>query len=40
MQEMSRFAAALIVLFLTAVAALAERPRPLGWAMDAMRNGN
>ena len=37
---MSRFAAALIVLFLTAVAALAERPRPLGWAMDAMRNGN
>lgn len=37
---MSRFAAAVIALFLTVVAAMAERPRPLGWAMDAMRNGN
>ncbi|WP_299722395.1 lytic transglycosylase domain-containing protein [uncultured Tateyamaria sp.] len=37
---MSRCAAALIALFLTAVAALAERPRPLGWAMEAMRNGD
>lgn len=40
MQVMSRFAAAVIALFLTVVAALAERPRPLGWAMDAMRTGN
>lgn len=40
MQVMSRFAAAVIVLFLTVVTALAERPRPLGWALDAMRNGN
>jgi len=37
---MSRFAAALFALFLTAVAVSAERPRPLGWAMDAMRRGN
>lgn len=37
---MSRFACAIMVLFLSVVAAMAERPRPLGWAMDAMRNGN
>ncbi|WP_223424262.1 lytic transglycosylase domain-containing protein [Tateyamaria pelophila] len=37
---MSRFAVALILLFASAVAALAERPRPLGWAFDAMRAGN
>jgi soluble lytic murein transglycosylase len=40
MQEMSRFALAFCALFLTVVAAFAERPRPLGWGMDAMRNGN
>ncbi|WP_299371342.1 lytic transglycosylase domain-containing protein [uncultured Tateyamaria sp.] len=37
---MSRIALALVVLFLTAVASLAERPRPLGWAMDALRGGD
>jgi len=40
LQEMSRFATSLIALFLMVVAAWAERPRPLGWAMDAMRRGN
>ncbi|MEO0391390.1 MAG: lytic transglycosylase domain-containing protein, partial [Pseudomonadota bacterium] len=37
---MSRFALALVALILLSVAAMAERPRPLGWAMDALRNGN
>ncbi|MEO0764932.1 MAG: lytic transglycosylase domain-containing protein, partial [Pseudomonadota bacterium] len=37
---MSRFAGILIALFLGAAVASAERPRPLGWAMDAMRSGN
>ncbi|MEM6373550.1 MAG: lytic transglycosylase domain-containing protein [Pseudomonadota bacterium] len=37
---MSRCAAALMALCLMTVAALAERPRPLGWAMEAMRKGN
>lgn len=37
---MSRLALALILLFACSVAALAERPRPLGWAFDAMRAGN
>lgn len=37
---MSRFATAVMALFLMAVAVGAERPRPLGWAMDAMRHGN
>lgn len=40
LQEMSRFATSLIALFLMVVAAGAEHPRPLGWAMDAMRRGN
>ncbi|MEP1961737.1 transglycosylase SLT domain-containing protein [Tateyamaria sp.] len=40
LQVISRFAATLIALFLMAVAAGAERPRPLGWAMGAMRGGN
>jgi soluble lytic murein transglycosylase len=40
MQEMSRFALAMMLIFASAVAALAERPRPLGWALEAMRNGN
>ncbi|WP_299686342.1 lytic transglycosylase domain-containing protein [uncultured Tateyamaria sp.] len=37
---MSRFACALALVFVTVTAALAERPRPLGWAMDALRGGN
>lgn len=37
---MSRIALALTLFFALAVAALAERPRPLGWAMDALRSGN
>ncbi|MEO0381463.1 MAG: lytic transglycosylase domain-containing protein, partial [Pseudomonadota bacterium] len=37
---MSRIAGALIALFLMGVTASAERPRPLGWAMEAMRDGN
>lgn len=37
---MSRIAGALIALFLMGVVASAERPRPLGWAMEAMRDGN
>ncbi|WP_299151782.1 lytic transglycosylase domain-containing protein [uncultured Tateyamaria sp.] len=40
MQVMSRCACAVMALFLLAVTALAERPRPLGWALDAMRAGN
>ncbi|WP_299046861.1 lytic transglycosylase domain-containing protein [uncultured Tateyamaria sp.] len=40
MQEMSRIALAFALLFVSAVAALAERPRPLGWAMEALRAGN
>ena len=37
---MSRFAIALAMFFALSVAAWAERPRPLGWAMEALRNGN
>jgi len=37
---MSRIAFALVLLFLSAVASMAERPRPLGWAMDALRGGD
>lgn len=37
---MSRFATCLLCLLLLALPASAERPRPLGWAMDALRNGN
>ena len=40
LQGMSRFACALALVFATVTAALAERPRPLGWAMDALRAGN
>ncbi|MEL7132721.1 MAG: transglycosylase SLT domain-containing protein [Pseudomonadota bacterium] len=40
LQEISRIALAFVLLFAGVVAALAERPRPLGWAMDALRNGN
>ncbi|MBY5935364.1 lytic transglycosylase domain-containing protein [Tateyamaria omphalii] len=37
---MSRIALAFVLLFMSVVAAAAERPRPLGWAMDALRSGN
>ncbi len=37
---MTRILAALALLFITSFGALAERPRPLGWAMEAMRMGN
>ena len=37
---MSRIALAFVLLFACTVAALAERPRPLGWAMEALRAGN
>ncbi|MBW4961462.1 lytic transglycosylase domain-containing protein [Sulfitobacter sp. CW3] len=40
MQEMTRAALTLILLFALALPAQAERPRPLGWAMDAVRAGN
>lgn len=37
---MTRIAFALALFFALSVAALAERPRPLGWAMEALRAGN
>ncbi|WP_299744568.1 lytic transglycosylase domain-containing protein [uncultured Tateyamaria sp.] len=37
---MTRIALALTLFFTLSVAALAERPRPLGWAMEALRAGN
>lgn len=37
---MTRALATLILVFAFAMPALAERPRPLGWAMDAVRAGN
>ena len=40
MQAMSRQIMALLMVFALAVPALAERPRPLGWALEAVRNGN
>ena len=40
MQVKSRFVAILTLIFVLAAPAVAERPRPLGWAMDAMRAGN
>ncbi|MCX7558496.1 lytic transglycosylase domain-containing protein [Sulfitobacter sp. F26204] len=40
MQVMTRILTALLLVFITALPVLAERPRPLGWAMAAMRNGN
>ena len=36
----SRFALAMTLIFALAAPAVAERPRPLGWAMDAVRAGN
>ena len=35
-----RWLTALFLIFATAAPAMAERPRPLAWAMDAMRDGN
>ena len=40
LQAMTRILAVFAVFFMSALVALAERPRPLGWAMDAMRAGN
>jgi len=40
MQVMTRSLTILSLLFLMALPAAAERPRPLGWAMDAVRAGN
>ena len=40
MQVITRAAMALLLVLATAFPASAERPRPLGWAMDAMRSGN
>jgi soluble lytic murein transglycosylase len=40
MQVNSRFALLLTLILALAAPAVAERPRPLGWAMDAMRAGN
>ncbi|WP_339768391.1 transglycosylase SLT domain-containing protein [uncultured Pseudosulfitobacter sp.] len=40
MQVITRLAALLLCLFATTATAQPERPRPLGWAMDAMRAGN
>ena len=36
----SRFTVAMTLIFALAAPAVAERPRPLGWAMDAVRAGN
>jgi soluble lytic murein transglycosylase len=40
MQVITRAFTALLLVLTLAVPAAAERPRPLGWAMDAMRQGN
>jgi soluble lytic murein transglycosylase len=40
MQAMTRILTLLLLVFTLAAPANAERPRPLGWAMDAMRAGN
>lgn len=40
MQAITRILTALVVVFALALPAAAERPRPLGWAIDAMRAGN
>ncbi|MEP2954464.1 MAG: lytic transglycosylase domain-containing protein [Sulfitobacter sp.] len=40
MQAMTRLMAILMSVFVLTVPAEAQRPRPLGWAMDAMRSGN
>ncbi len=40
MQAMTRYLTALLLLCSMAIPASAERPRPLGWAMDTMRSGD
>ncbi len=40
MQAMTRLTLILGLFFVWACAAMAERPRPLGWAIDAARSGN
>ena len=40
MQVITRITTAILLVLTLALPALAERPRPLGWAMDAMRAGN
>jgi soluble lytic murein transglycosylase len=40
MQVTSRAIIILLTVFLTALPALAERPRPLAWALDSARDGN
>ncbi|MGJ8618280.1 MAG: lytic transglycosylase domain-containing protein [Sulfitobacter sp.] len=40
MQVITRITATIALVFALALPATAERPRPLGWAMDAMRAGN
>ncbi|MEP3785352.1 lytic transglycosylase domain-containing protein [Ascidiaceihabitans sp.] len=40
MQVIPRVILCLTMIFTLTLPALAERPRPLGWAMDAMRSGN
>jgi soluble lytic murein transglycosylase len=40
MQAMTRILTMLLLVFTLATPAMAERPRPLGWALDAMRAGN
>ena len=40
MQAMTRYLTAMLLLCAMALPANAERPRPLGWGMDAMRSGN
>ncbi len=40
MQVITRIATVLALVLLAATPALSERPRPLGWAMDALRAGN
>ena len=40
MQVMTRLLAMLVTVFALAVPVEAQRPRPLGWAMDAVRAGN
>ncbi len=37
---MTRYLTALLLLCAMALPAIAERPRPLGWGLDAMRNGD
>ena len=37
---MTRILTALLLVFITSLPALAQRPRPLGWAIEAMRSGN